>query len=153
MVLHVLTQGAVLLSVPLAALGDGSQAADSAWYRALPLATGEIRSRYVGDWLLYGSSQHPGNLHAVRWADGRASPPVVLTHPAEDIEAMGLGAAVAGADGDALHVTTLRLGPESVVRADGHSIAGTAYGYGLSNRMGLEGTTHLRQARMQLTLN
>lgn len=130
-----------LLRVPLAQLGDGSRAAGAAQYRPLPEGVGgQLRARFVGDWLVYGSGAftamgQPGpdrsTAYAVHVAGGEAAQ-IALPHSIDRIEPMGAGAVILGGKGPDLHVTTLRLDSAGAVAAAHHRIPGPAEGWRLA---------------------
>lgn len=110
-----------LLRVHLRDFGDGSTAARTGDYRALPRLSGdEMQNRYVGDWLIYGSAPYRWNrsrndddptppAYALRYADTSVVQTLRLGHGVERIEAMGVDAVLAGNAGDDLHFTSLDL--------------------------------------------
>ncbi|MFB9244372.1 hypothetical protein IV454_02495 [Massilia antarctica] len=108
--------GLALLRLPLTALSDGSDSAAPASYRDLPGLAAQLRSRYIGPWLLYGSAEGAATaLYALRW-DGTGAPQrLALAHPAEHIEAMGEDAVVSGQAQGALHLSSVRLGPQAAL--------------------------------------
>jgi len=97
-----------LLRVPLAAFGDGRDAAQHEHYRRLPApAAGVLHNRFVGDWLLWGGAS---GAWALRYA---AAAPEVALHPGhvvERIEAMGEHAVLVGSAGRDLSFSAVRLG-------------------------------------------
>jgi hypothetical protein len=97
-----------LMRVPLAAFGDGRDAAQPEHYRRLPAPAGHaVQNRYVGDWLLWGG-QGP-RAWALRYA-GRDEPAALDPgHDVERIEAMGRDALLVGNRGPDLHFTSTRL--------------------------------------------
>ena len=131
-------RGLALLRVPLAQLGDGSRAATAAQYRPLPWdAADQLRHRFVGDWLVYGSGAftamaRPGpnssTAYAVRVAGGEVTQ-IALPHSMDRIEPMGAGVVVLGGKGPDLHVTTLRLDAAGAAAAAHHRIPGPAEGW------------------------
>ncbi|ATQ75356.1 hypothetical protein CR152_13145 [Massilia violaceinigra] len=100
-----------LLRLPLTALSDGSESAAPSSYKQLPaFASQQLRSRYVGPWLLYGSAGDGGApLYALRW-DGTGAPQrLALAHPAEHIAPMGDDAVVTGQAQGELSLSSVRL--------------------------------------------
>ena len=97
-----------LMRVPLAAFGDGRDAAQPEHYRRLPGPPGRaMQNRYVGDWLLWGG--HGARAWALRYA-GRDEPAALDPgHDVERIEAMGRDALLVGNHGADLHFTSARL--------------------------------------------
>lgn len=99
-----------LLRVHLSRFSDGREAAPADAYQALPSAPGwQVQNRFVGSYLLYGSSA----LYAVRYADG-TSFGLPLRHRVDRLEALGGDAVVIGSAGRDLHFTSLRLAPYPV---------------------------------------
>ena len=111
-----------LLRVPLEAFSDGRDSAPAWAYRALPKVAGyALQSRYVGDYLLYGSGagwRRPqaateGRVYAVDYARGwqanASAYEIPLAHGVDRIEALGAHAVAVGSDGKDLHFTSLRL--------------------------------------------
>ncbi|MCC6209889.1 MAG: beta-propeller domain-containing protein [Burkholderiales bacterium] len=115
-----------LLRVPLASFSDGRDAAPPHAYRPLPRTEGHaLQSRYVGDYLLYGTGagwRRPagaadgrpkdaplGRVYAVDYARGGQAHEVPLPHGVDRIEALGAHAVAVGSDGRNLHFTSLRL--------------------------------------------
>jgi len=106
-----------LLRVPLSAFGDGSGAARSADYRALPGPDNDhsVQNRFIGDWLVYGAGQGWGDAsatqaaYAVRYTGGTPQR-IALGHDVERIDALGRDAVLVGNRGDDLHFTSVRLG-------------------------------------------
>lgn len=93
-----------LLSLPLAALGDGRGAAAREHYRRLPgPVAGEVHNRFVGEWLVWGgaaSVADPG-AGSKAWAlsVSRGGGPVrriELPHTLERIEPVGQNAVLVG---------------------------------------------------------
>jgi hypothetical protein len=104
-----------LLRLPLAHFGTGAYDAPGAWYRRIPAPPGGVlRNRFVGGYLLYGTSpewsprRRLSRIYAVDWRTGAASN-AWLGHGVERIEAMGAGAVAVGARGEDLVFTSLRL--------------------------------------------
>jgi hypothetical protein len=113
-----------LLRVALSSMGDGSAAAPDEAYRPLPGGPqGSMQNRYVGDWLLYGTSNgwwDGGSatgrpVHAVRWAGSDSVQVLPLPHAVDRIEATGTGAVIVGSAGRDLHFTGLRLGSRAEI--------------------------------------
>jgi hypothetical protein len=110
-----------LLRLPLAAFGDGSEAAQRAHYRALPAAAGgAIQNRFVGDWLIWGvGSGHaggaspdrsaPATAWALRYAAGAPAQALAPGHGVERIEALGAHAVLVGNAGADLQFSSVRL--------------------------------------------
>ena len=107
-----------LMRVPLMSFSDGTEIVPSSSYRALPKPEGyTFQNRFVGDYLLYGTSSGWGypnppskpRLYAVHWADGIVHG-LPFTHGVDRIEQMGSDAVVVGTDGKDLHFTAVRLG-------------------------------------------
>ena len=109
-----------LLRVHLRDFGDGSTSAKATDYRPLPRVAGDdVQNRFIGDWLIYGSSpdrwaRHSGqaratSAHALRFASPDAVRTLHLGHGVERIEAMGANAVLAGNSGHDLHFTSLDL--------------------------------------------
>jgi hypothetical protein len=129
-----------LLRVPLSALGDGSGAAAPGQYRVLPFTSPglQIQNRFVGDWLVYAVSGGR-DAYAVRWAAGGDPSWVTLGHRVDRIEAMGPDAALIGAEGMALQVSTLRLGPGATVAPLPWMLAGETRSNGFFYHPGSDG--------------
>ena len=105
-----------LLRIPPDGFADGSTAAPAGWYRRLSGPdSGALQNRYVGEYLLYGSSYGSTDLRAVRWENGQESPALRLGHQIERIEALGKHALVAGNEGKDLRLTGIRLGSQPSV--------------------------------------
>jgi hypothetical protein len=113
-----------LMRVGLDRFGDGRDSVDADGYRPLPRAAGDnVYNRFVGDYLLYGAGsgwgyprqRPPHELVVVRWDRRRAAQVLTLDHGVDRIEALGGHALVAGAAGNDLHLTTVRLGRHAVV--------------------------------------
>ncbi|MFN0163647.1 MAG: beta-propeller domain-containing protein [Burkholderiales bacterium] len=113
-----------LLRVPLAAFGDGREAAPSWAYKALTRADGgTVQNRFIGDHLLYGAGNpwgraRPGAaqpVQAVRYADASPARAITLGHAIDRIEALGSDAVVVGSAGADLVFSTLRLAREPVL--------------------------------------
>ncbi len=115
------TRGSVaLLRLPLGAFGDGSEEAERGHYLWLPRPRGndyQFRNRFVGDFVVYGSSSSgrggsgegvTGGLVAARVRDGRAAE-IPLDHGVGRIEVMGPDALVVGGDGKRLYFTPVEL--------------------------------------------
>ena len=97
-----------LLRVPLAAFGDGREAAQRGHYRRLPgPAQAALQNRFVGDWLLWGAGEQ---AWALRYAS--AAEPGVLEpgHAVERIEPLGEHAVLVGNAGSELNFSAVRLG-------------------------------------------
>jgi hypothetical protein len=108
-----------LLRVSLASFSDGRDAAPAWAYRPLPRVPGyALQSRYVGNYLLYGTGagwRRPsaaaaaeGRVYAVDYA-GDSTSAIPLAHGVDRIEALGANAVAVGSDGRDLHFTSLRL--------------------------------------------
>lgn len=97
-----------LLRVPLAAFGDGRDAAQADHYRLLPSTAGHVlQNRHVGEWLVYGSGTSAWALRPAHTA-----PPLTLNpgHSVERIEALGPQMAVlVGNQGNDLCFSSVRL--------------------------------------------
>ncbi|MDQ1923137.1 hypothetical protein [Massilia pseudoviolaceinigra] len=125
-----------LLRLPLTALSDGSESAAPSSYRQLPaFASQQLRSRYVGPWLLYGSAGDGGApLYALRW-DGTGAPQRLdLAHPAEHIAPMGDDAVVTGQAQGELSLSSVRLRQQAAlanthVHALAEESAGVRHGF------------------------
>ena len=110
-----------LLRVPLRAFGDGHEAAQREHYRVLPDAGGEsLQNRFVGDWLLWGSSGDgfgggrrgdAGNAWALRYRERDEAQRLSPGHDVERIESMGSDALLVGSAGADLSFTSVRLRP------------------------------------------
>ena len=108
--------GTALLRVPIAHFGDGTRAAPTARYRALPAPDdGPFQNRFVGDHLLYGTGNgwgRPGaggsTVYAVQWRGGPVAT-IALPHHVDRIEALGRDAVVVGTDGRDLHLSGVGL--------------------------------------------
>jgi hypothetical protein len=117
-----------LLRVPLSELGDGSRTAAPERYTPLPgWGGGDLRSGYVGDWLIYGGYAVPWEpvttaAVAVRWADGGGLSRIELPHAFERVQALGSGAVVLGQGDGSVHLSTLRLGPDTATLVDRHTV-------------------------------
>ena len=109
-----------LLRLPLAAFGDGSQAAQRQHYRALPAPLGALQNRFVGDWLLWGVAarhQDPAandraiapTAWAIRYAVPGEAQPLAPGHGIERIEALGAHAVLVGNAGADLQFSSVRL--------------------------------------------
>ncbi|MDM5178201.1 hypothetical protein PO883_13465 [Massilia sp. DJPM01] len=114
-----------LLRLPLTALSDGSDSAAPASYKDLPGFSPQLRSRFVGPWLLYGSAEAAATpLYALRCDATGAPQRLALAHPAERIEAMGEDAVVSGHGQGALHLSSVRLGQQAALaNSHVHAIA------------------------------
>ncbi len=107
-----------LVRIPIWSFSDGSTAAASWSYSALPRpGSYRIQSRFVGRYLLYGSGNGRGSseenvenwkLFLVDWVHG-SSQQLKLTHGVDRIEQMGNDAVVVGAAGNDLHFSAVRL--------------------------------------------
>jgi hypothetical protein len=128
-----------LLRLPLAAFGDGRDAARREHYRALPAVHGHaVQNRFVGDWLLWGgphaggrgamSSEAPANAWAVRYAERGEPQRLAPGHGVERIEAMGRDAVLVGNAGSDLHFSSVRLGRGDAELAGRHVQAGASQG-------------------------
>ena len=116
-----------LLRVPLAAFGDGRDAAQREHYRSVPApADGEVQNRFVGDWLLWGGGQ-PG-AWALRYADRGEVQTLAAGHGIERIEAMGAHAVLVGNVGADLHFSSVRLGRRDAQLAGRHVQVGASQG-------------------------
>lgn len=109
-----------LLRIPVARLGDGSDAALPGDYRALPGETrgGGMMNRFIGDWLVYGRGQcwrgcETNTAHAVRYADDGPVASIRLPHRVERIDALGRDAILVGVAGQDLHFTSVRLAADA----------------------------------------
>jgi Beta propeller domain len=100
-----------LLRLRLADLGDGADIAPASDYRVLP-ASGFVQyglqNRYIGDWLVYGSSQST-IAHALRYAAFDPVQDVQLAHPVARIDALAGDAILVGAQSRDLHFTSVSL--------------------------------------------
>ena len=112
------TGPASLLRVPLASFSDGGEHVSAAHYRTLPTPAGSVfQNRYVGDYLLYGTSGSPNEpdhkiekaIFAVRWSGGDPIR-LPLSHPVERIEQMGPAAVIIGGANAQLHFSAVSLG-------------------------------------------
>jgi hypothetical protein len=116
-----------LLRIPIWSFSDGSSAAPSWSYRALPRPGGYgFQNRFVGNYLIYGTGNSWGypkdsldkrNLFLVDWRRGD-SHQLKLAHSVDRIEQMGTDAVIVGTDGKDLHFSAVRLDqwPEIVSR-------------------------------------
>ncbi len=97
-----------LLRVPLAAFGDGRDAAQADHYRLLPSSANYgLQNRYVGEWLLYGGGN---NAWALRPASAEPPTPLSPSHAVERIESLGPAMAVlVGNRGSDLCFSSVRL--------------------------------------------
>ncbi len=96
-----------LLRLPLHELGDGRQAAALQHYRRLPVQA-PTQNRYVGDWLLLGSSRGPAL--ALKPAEPRVEPQTLDPgHAVERIEGLGRHAVLVGNAGRDLVFSAVRL--------------------------------------------
>jgi hypothetical protein len=130
-----------LLRLPLSALGHGGDAAQRHHYRLLP-ARQTTHNRYVGDWLLMGSSRPPvaapgrggapttePAAWAIRYADPAAPAlPLAPGHAVERIEALGAHALLVGNAGADLHLSPVRLEGHSASLAGSHVQPGARQG-------------------------
>jgi hypothetical protein len=131
-------RGLALLRVPLAQLGDGTGAASAAQYRPLPPdPAGQLRHRFVGDWLVYGGGastvvESPGpdatTAYAVHVAGGEVSA-VPVAHSVDRIDAAGSRVVILGASGPDLHVTALRLDSAGAAATARHTLPGPGEGW------------------------
>jgi hypothetical protein len=131
-----------LLRVPVSALGSGRGEAERARYRVLPSAPGPMHAGIVGDRLIYGNGNGPyGGLraqNAVAYVVPLAGGPVAavaLQHPLDRVAALGSGAVVLGADGRELHLSTLRLDPDTAVLAQHYAVPSGAVVPGFFHRL------------------
>jgi len=120
------TGDVALMTVPVDAFSDGSQAVPVSGYRNLPKPKGyTFQNRWIGDYLVYGTGSGWGyprkadqtTLFAVRWTDGETSA-LPLEHGVDRIEQMNSDAVVVGNDGQDLHFTAVRLGDSPAVKGD-----------------------------------
>jgi hypothetical protein len=107
-----------LLRVPLSAFGDGSGAAGDDAYRALPNpGSTTLRSRFAGEWVVYGTARENGSYGS--WEEGLAfaarrdgageAVPVPLAGGLVAFDGLGVGALVTTYTGDSLRYQPLRL--------------------------------------------
>jgi hypothetical protein len=124
-----------LLRVPVARLGDGSDAAAPGDYRPLPGDTsdGEMMNRFIGEWLVYGRGrcwrgcdQH--TAYAVRHAGGGPVASIRVPHRVDRIDALGRDAILVGAAGPDLHFTSLRLSADIAHAASAYVMPGSRQG-------------------------
>jgi len=114
--------------VPLAAFGDGRQAAGRAHYLPLPAApAGVVQNRFVGDWLLWGASAAQ-DAWALRFAAETSPTRLSPGHAVERIEAVGAHALLVGSRGADLHLSAVRLGDEGADLAGRHVQPGARQG-------------------------
>jgi hypothetical protein len=108
---------AALLHIPLSEFGDGTQSAPRSQYRPL-LVEGEsdFQSRFVGDWLLYGSGDGWGYssassaiVFAVRPGGGEDEVGMTVPHGVDRIVKLGSNAMVVGLLGKDLHFSEIDL--------------------------------------------
>ncbi|PWF47789.1 beta-propeller domain-containing protein [Massilia glaciei] len=131
-----------LMRVPLKSFSDGRDSAPAHSYRALPNADRYgVQNRYVGAYLLYGSSARHVNsppdaprhaLHAVRWDGAGEAQTLSMPHAVERIEAMGADAVVIGSRTGDLHFSSIKLG----------RVAELAYRYVRGNAAQSEARSH-----------
>lgn len=116
-----------LLRIPLASFSDGTETVSLSSYRPLPKPQGyTFQNRFVGDYVIYGTGNGWGepedmkqqsqstklnDLFLVNWLDGTTHQ-LQLPHGVDRIEQMGADAVVVGTDGNDLHFTAIRLGPQ-----------------------------------------
>jgi hypothetical protein len=102
-----------LLRVPLQAFGNSRASSQTRNYRPIPATFDwSLQNRFVGDWLLVGSSyQHnaTASVFAVPYARAGQTVPLNLRHSTERIEAMGNDAVVIGRAGNDLIFSSIRL--------------------------------------------
>jgi hypothetical protein len=102
-----------LLRVPLQAFGNSRARSQQRNYRVLPAAFDwNLQNRFVGDWLLVGSSYQnnaSASVYAVPYARAGQSVPLALQHSTQRIEAMGNDAVVIGNAGNDLVFSSIRL--------------------------------------------
>ncbi len=100
-----------LMRARLSDFGDGTGIAPRRNYRVMP-SPGPVQygvqNRYIGDWLVYGSSA-TNIAHAVRYAASGPVQPVKLDHPVERIDALGDDAILVGSHGADLDFTSVAL--------------------------------------------
>ncbi len=119
-----------LLRVPLAAFGDGHDAAGREHYRRLPAPPQGwgLQNRFVGDWLLWGAAQDP-RAWALRFTDGSAEPVALAPgHGVERIESLGRDALLAGNAGSDLQLSLVQLGRGGATLAGRHVHPGSRQG-------------------------
>jgi hypothetical protein len=121
-----------LLSVPIAAFGDGRDAAGPEHYRVLPAPRGVLHNRWIGPWLLWGGAA-PASDAPTAWAlraDDPRAEPVGLDpgHGVERIEALGAHALLVGAGPAGLHFGAVRLEGATAALAGRHLEAGARQG-------------------------
>ncbi len=102
-----------VLRVPLNAFGNSRASSQSRNYRAIPAVFDwNLQNRFVGDWLLVGSSYQnnaSASVYAVPYAKAGQTVPLNLRHSTERIEAMGNDAVVVGRSGNDLIFSSIRL--------------------------------------------
>lgn len=102
-----------LLRVPLNAFGNSRANTQSRNYRAIPAVFDwNLQNRFVGDWLLVGSSYQNNasvSVYAVPYAKAGQTTPLNLRHSTERIEALGNNAVVIGRSGNDLIFSSIRL--------------------------------------------
>jgi hypothetical protein len=121
-----------LLSVPLAAFGDGRAAAGAAHYRVLPAPRGVLHNRWSGPWLLWGGSSPSADgtsAWALRADEPDAEPQGLAPgHGVERIEALGAHALLVGTSPAGLHFDAVRLDGASARLAGRHLEPGVRQG-------------------------
>ncbi len=109
-----------LLRLPLAALGDGRNAAARDWYRRLPgPAHGRVNNRHIGDWLVWGGAEGAWALQPAHRDSAVALAP---GHAVERIEAMGEHALLVGRQDSGLRFSAVRLQRGRAALAGGYSV-------------------------------
>ncbi|HKS11248.1 MAG TPA: beta-propeller domain-containing protein, partial [Pyrinomonadaceae bacterium] len=113
-----------LMRVSLGRFSDGSEEVPSENYWRLPTPPGyNFQNRFVHNYLLYGAARS-GNPYSTNGRENRVylidwrrstTQRIVLPHGVERIEQMGADAVVVGSDGNDLHFTAIRLGPEAEI--------------------------------------
>lgn len=102
-----------LLRMPLTAFGDSRTNSQRKNYRPIPAVFDlSLQNRFVGDWLLVGSSYQNNayaSVYAVPYARAGEAVPIALQHSTERIEAMGNDAVVIGSAGNDLVFSSIRL--------------------------------------------
>ena len=127
---HRLQGETALLRVPLAAFGDGRDAAQREHYRSLP-AQRPQHNRYVGDWLITGGGGRSGGpaAWALRYADaGSDAVPLDPGHAVERVEAIGSHALLVGNAGADLVFSAVRLDRRGASLAGRHLEPGVRQG-------------------------
>jgi hypothetical protein len=111
-----------LMRVPLTAFGGLDARASRRHYRALPGDGGwGLHTRFVGDWLIYGSQgwseSAPRRAHALRYAEPSPVQSLALEHTVERIDALGQDAVLVGNRGSDLLFTPVRLAARASLHA------------------------------------